>query len=65
VSKRHQASRRRHYGRRLHEVHERHDRRSDRDRIELDWNLASDEVDMDPLAFLDPRGPRPRFGFTG
>ena len=64
MSKRHQASRRRHYGRRLHEVHERHDRRAERDRIELDWNLAADDVQMDPLAFLDPRGPRARFGFA-
>jgi hypothetical protein len=64
VSKRHQASRRRHYGRRLHEVHERHDRRAERDRPELDWNLASDDIQMDPLAFLDPRGPRTRFGFA-
>jgi len=64
VSKRHQASRRRHYGRRLHEVHERHDRRTERDRLELDWNISSDEVEMDPLAFLDGRGPRPRFGFA-
>lgn len=64
MSKRHQASRRRHYGRRLHEVHERHERRAERERIELDWNLASDEVGMDPLAFMDPRAPRPRFGFA-
>jgi hypothetical protein len=64
VSKRHQSSRRRSYARRLHEVHERHDRRLDRDRLELDWNVAADEVQMDPLAFLDPRAPRPRFGFA-
>jgi hypothetical protein len=64
VSKRHQASRRRNYGRRLHEVHERHDRRPDRDRAELDWSAALDDVQMDPLAFLDPRSPRTRFGFA-
>jgi len=48
----------------LHEIHERHERRPERDRLELDWNSTSDEVEMDPLAFLDPRGPRPRFGFA-
>jgi hypothetical protein len=64
VSKRHQASRRRQYGRRLHELHERHDRRAERDRIELDWSFQQDEVPMDPLSFLDPRSPRPRFGFA-
>jgi hypothetical protein len=64
VSKRHNSSRRRSYGRRLHEVHERHDRRIERDRPELDWNTSVDEVQMDPLAFLDPRTPRPRFGFA-
>jgi hypothetical protein len=64
VSKRHNSSRRRSYGRRLHEVHERHDRRIERDRPELDWNTSDDTVQMDPLAFLDPRTPRPRFGFA-
>lgn len=64
MSKRHNSSRRRSYGRRLHEVHERHDRRIERGRPELDWNTTDDEVQMDPLAFLDPRTPRPRFGFA-
>jgi len=64
VSKRHQSNRRRHYGRRLHELHERHDRRGERDRIELDFGSQDDVVLVDPLAFLDPRSPRPRFGFA-
>jgi hypothetical protein len=64
VSKRHNTSRRRTYGRRLHEVHERHDRRSERDRVELDWAPSGDDMQMDPLAFLDPRTPRARFGFV-
>ena len=64
MSKRHQSSRRRHYGRRLHELHERHDRRPERDAIELDWSFPNDELPSDPLAFLDPRSPRPRFGFA-
>jgi hypothetical protein len=64
VSKRHQSHRRRNYGRRLHEVHERHDRRSDRDRLEPGWNTGSDESQMGPLSFLDSRAPRTRFGFA-
>jgi len=64
VSKRHQASRRRHYGRRLHELHERQDRRPEHDRIALDGSFQEDELPIDPLAFLDPRSPRPRFGFA-
>ncbi|HLX35993.1 MAG TPA: hypothetical protein VKR30_12220 [Candidatus Limnocylindrales bacterium] len=63
MSKRHQSSRRRSYGRRQHEVHERHDRRAERDGLELDWRAGYDDVQLDPLAFMDPRGPRPRFGF--
>jgi hypothetical protein len=64
VSKRHQSSRRRHYGRRLHEVHERQDRRPDRDRLESEGSTGSDEAQMGPLAFLDVRGSRTRFGFA-
>jgi hypothetical protein len=64
VSKRHNASRRRTYGRRLHEVHERHDRRLDRDRAETDSGSMFDAAPMDPLAFIDGRGPRSRFGFA-
>jgi hypothetical protein len=64
VSKRHQANRRRAYGRRLHEVHERHERRPDRERPELAWDASDDSLQIDPLAFLDPRAPRPRFDFA-
>jgi hypothetical protein len=63
VSKRHQSTRRRAYGRRQHEIHERHDRRLDRVRLEADWSLGGEEIAIDPLAFLDPRTPRLRFGF--
>ncbi|MBI3745916.1 MAG: hypothetical protein HY264_05225 [Chloroflexi bacterium] len=63
MSKRHQNSRRRSYGRRQHEVHERHDRRIDRGRPEANWAEA-DATQADPLAFLDPRTPRLRFGFA-
>ncbi len=64
MSKRHQSSRRRAYGRRQHELHERQDRRPDRVRIELDWTDGSDGLQADPLAFLDPRAPRLRFDFA-
>ncbi len=64
MSKRHNASRRRTYGRRLHEVHERHDRRLDRDRAETDPSSLFEDVPMDPLAFLDGRAPRSRYGFV-
>jgi len=64
VSKRHQSSRRRSYGRRQHEVHERHDRRLERGRPEANWAEAADVAQADPLAFLDPRRPRLRFGFA-
>jgi hypothetical protein len=64
VSKRHNASRRRTYGRRLHEVHERHDRRADRDRAETDATSMFDAAPMDPRTFFDGRVPRSRFGFA-
>ena len=64
MSKRHTNSRRRTYGRRLHELHERQDRRSERDRHEGDWGTAVDDVQMDALSFMDPRSPRSRFGFA-
>lgn len=64
MSKRHQNSRRRSYGRRQHEVQERHDRRLDRGRPEANWAEAADATQADPLAFLDPRTPHFRFGFA-
>ncbi|MBI2764204.1 MAG: hypothetical protein HYX54_10790 [Chloroflexi bacterium] len=63
MSKHHQNSRRRSYGRRQHEVHERNERRIDRGRPEVHWAEASDANQADPLAFMDPRLPRLRFGF--
>jgi hypothetical protein len=64
VSKRHNTSRRRTYGRRLHEVHERHERRPERDRSELDLAASHDESEMDPIAFLDSRAARARYGYA-
>jgi len=63
VSKRHQATRRRVYGRRQHELHERPDRRGERGRLDLDWAGQLDGFEIDPLAFTDPRSSRIRYGF--
>lgn len=62
MSKRHQSSRRRSYGRRQHEVHEREGNRHHQpttEELELDAFGVSSQAD--PLAFLDPRAPRLRF----
>ena len=64
MSKRHQANRRRTYGRRQHELHERQDRRIDHGRPEANWADAGDASPADPLAFMDPRTPRLRFDFA-
>jgi hypothetical protein len=62
VSKRHQSSRRRSYGRRQHEVHERQTvRRHNPADDELDVDGFGISTQADPLAFLDPRAPRLRF----
>ena len=61
MSKRHQASRRKTYGRRQHEVRERQDRGQHAEGYEFelsDWGPAGQ---ADPLGFLDPRSPRTRF----
>jgi len=63
VSKRHQSTRRRTYGRRQHELHERQDRRLERGRLDLDFSAGSEGLEIDPLAFLDPRTLRFRYGF--
>lgn len=62
MSKRHQASRRRSYGRRQHELHERQGiRRHNPADDELDADGYGNTPQADPLAFLDPRAPRLRF----
>jgi hypothetical protein len=62
VSKRHQANRRKNYGRRQHEVRERRTRDLAPDDGEpgLD-DLGPTAAMPDRLAFLDPRTPRLRF----
>jgi hypothetical protein len=62
VSKRHQSSRRRSYGRRQHELHEREaQHRQGSSSEELDFDAFGASSRTDPLAFLDPRAQRIRF----
>jgi hypothetical protein len=64
VSKRHQSSRRRTYGRRQHELHERQDRRIERGNATFESHETDEpHFQVDPLAFLDPRTLRVRYGF--
>jgi hypothetical protein len=61
MSKRHQSSRRKTYGRRQHEVRERHERGQEGETFELDLGEWGTAAQADMLAFLDPRAPRVRF----
>ena len=61
MSKRHHSSRRRAYGRRQHELHERADRRRAPERTDLSWDEPGTGSAVDPFAFLDPRAPRLRY----
>lgn len=61
MSKRHQSSRRKSYGRRQHELRERQDRGFRGEALEFepgDWGPAAP---ADPFSFMDPRAPRIRF----
>ncbi len=62
MSKRHTASRRRTYGRRQHELHERIDRITERRRGERAWR-ASHDLSLDPLGYLDAPGAGQPFGY--
>lgn len=61
MSKRHQSSRRKNYGRRQHEVAERRHRDPVQDAFEADLDDFDAPVIADRLAFLDPRSPRLSF----
>ena len=61
MSKRHQSSRRKTYGRRQHEVRERTERIHHVDAPEPEQDAWSSGAPADPFAFLDPRAPRFRF----
>jgi hypothetical protein len=63
MSKRHNSSRRRTYGRRLHEVHERHDRRPQRDRGDAQWDVSGGDAQAEPLSFIASGAARSRYGF--
>ena len=62
MSKRHTANRRRSYGRRQHELHERIDRLTERRRGERAWRAAHD-LSLDPLGYLDGQGTSQPFGY--
>ena len=59
MSKRHTTSRRRTYGRRQHELHERMDRRTER-RTERDWRMPHG---LEPASFEAPSAEAP-FGYA-
>lgn len=63
MSKRHSASRRRTYGRRQHELHERVDRRAERVRADR-AGRAGHELGMDPVPYLDAPSAEPPYGFA-
>ena len=61
MSKRHQSSRRRSYGRRQHEVHEREARQHMPETVDHGADDFGVSSQSDPFAFMDPRAPRLRF----
>jgi hypothetical protein len=63
MSKHHTSSRRRSYGRRQHELHERIDRIRDIRRGQRAWREAHEQT-LDPVGYLDVQGPGLRFGFS-
>ena len=60
MSKHHQSSRRKSYGRRQHEVRERHDRHHQPEGFEVEYGETTNAVPTDTFAFLDPRATRLR-----
>ena len=63
MSKRHTASRRRSYGRRQHELHERIDRLTERRRVGREWR-ASHSLGLDAIGYLDASGSDQPFGYS-
>jgi hypothetical protein len=65
VSKRHQSSRRRSYGRRQHELHERESVRRDGGfGVDLDLDQDDRSPSSDGVAFLDAGALRPRLRYA-
>jgi hypothetical protein len=58
VSKRHQSSRRKNYGRRQHELSERRGRDMTQEPFEAELDELGTNGLADRFAFLDPRSPR-------
>jgi hypothetical protein len=63
MSKRHSTSRRRTYGRRQHELHERMDRRAERSRPDRAGRPGND-MGLEPVPYLDAPSAEPPFGFA-
>jgi hypothetical protein len=63
MSKRHNSSRRRTYGRRQHEVHERMDRRSERGRVDR-AGRPGHEPGLDPVSYVDAPATDQPYGFV-
>ena len=63
MSKRHSASRRRTYGRRQHEIHERIDRRTERSRPDRGGRTGGG-MGLEPVGYLDATSTEPPFGFA-
>ena len=61
MSKRHTSSRRRTYGRRQHELHERVERRTER-RNDRSWRATS-ELALEPLGYVDAQSTEHPYGF--
>ena len=62
MSKRHATNRRRAYGRRQHELHERMDRRGDRVRADRTWRPGQD-LGLNPVAYTEGQPTEQPFGF--
>ena len=63
MSKRHAASRRRTYGRRQHELHERMDRRAERGRVDRPAG-AGPGLDLEPQSYVAAPANEPPYGFA-
>ena len=62
MSKRHTSSRRRTYGRRQHEIHERIERIAERRRTGRAWR-ESHSLGLDAVSYLDGQGTHQPFGY--
>ena len=64
MSKRHSASRRRTYGRRQHELHERMDRRTERVRADRPWRGGPATSGSIRISYIDAPSTEPPYGFA-